>query len=76
MQGDTKESRAAVTLPRWAAGQVYLPHPHEHPWVEKLLVPELLGFPDARHDDQVDAMTLALVWIGQVGSVKPVVFTL
>ena len=75
VQGDSKESRAEAVTPRWAAGQVYLPHPHEAPWVERLLLPELLGFPTVLHDDQVDAMTLALIWIGQNGLVMPEIYS-
>jgi len=41
------------------AGQVYLPR--NAPWVPELLT-ELLSFPQARYDDQVDSLTLYLLW--------------
>jgi hypothetical protein len=39
---------------------------------------ELLGFPNVRHDDQVDSVTQALSWIGQrrqnkVACVAPII---
>jgi predicted phage terminase large subunit-like protein len=64
-QGETKDSRANASTARWAAGQVYVPHPHVAQWVERWFIPELLGFPVSRHDDQVDAMTQAIIWINQ-----------
>jgi len=38
---------------------VWIPHPELAPWV-KDLVAELVAFPAAANDDQVDAMTQAL----------------
>jgi predicted phage terminase large subunit-like protein len=67
-QGDSKESRAHATLPRFEAGQVWFPSPEFHGWVQNLLLPEILSFPQARHDDQVDAMTMALNWITESGT--------
>jgi predicted phage terminase large subunit-like protein len=64
-QGESKESRAEAITPLFAAGQVYFPHPHQATWVQKVLLPEVLGFPVARHDDCVDTMTQALIWIQQ-----------
>jgi len=57
-----KESRAAAVEPMWEAGNVHIPDPKASPWVigfEK----ELLTFPSAKHDDQVDAMTQSLVYL-------------
>ena len=54
-----KVSRANAVLPQFEAGQVWLPHPEVYPWVTGLL-DELLKFPKAKHDDQVDALTQAL----------------
>lgn len=54
-----KEARAnAVSgLPR--SGSVFLPHPSLAPWVNDFLN-EVVRFPKAPNDDQVDAMTQAL----------------
>ena len=43
-----------------AAGNVYLPHPQLCPWVNDL-IEECAAFPNGAHDDQVDAMTQALL---------------
>jgi hypothetical protein len=42
------------------AGQVVLPQ--NAPWLAEL-ERELLGFPNARHDDQVDSITQYLTWV-------------
>lgn len=55
-----KEARASAISTFWEAGNVYLPDPNEAPWVAREFLPELLSFPAAPHDDQVDAMTQAL----------------
>jgi len=54
-----KESRANSVEPMWESGNVWLPHPDEAPWVEDFKL-ELLAFPAAVNDDQVDAMSQAL----------------
>ena len=59
VSGESKESRLASVSPLFEAGNVYLPHPSLHGWVNEL-IEELVGFPNMRHDDQVDACTLAL----------------
>ena len=41
------------------AGQVYLPK--EAPWLDVFLT-ELLGFPNSKHDDQVDSVSQFLTW--------------
>lgn len=55
----SKEVRAQAVVPFVEAGQVYLPDPTVFPWAADL-VEELLQFPDAEHDDQVDAATSAI----------------
>jgi predicted phage terminase large subunit-like protein len=54
-----KEARANAVEPMWEAGNVWLPHPEEAPWVADF-IEELLAFPAAKNDDQVDCMTQAL----------------
>src|SRR5262249_54992754 len=53
-------ARAAAVSPLLEAGNVYLPHPKLAPWVNDL-IEECAAFPNGRHDDQVDAMTQALL---------------
>ena len=56
-----KVARAAAVSPLIEAGNVYLPHPQLAPWVNDL-IEECAAFPNGAHDDQVDAMTQALLW--------------
>ena len=60
-EGD-KLTRAAKISAQFAAGSVFFPR--IAPWLSGLKA-ELLGFPNVRHDDQVDSVTQALSWIGQ-----------
>lgn len=63
-QGETKSSRAWACQPWFKAAQIYLPHQDDFKWVRDELVPELLHFrPNCAHDDQVDALTQALLQI-------------
>lgn len=55
----SKEVRARAVTPEIESGNVLLPHPSEHAWVNDLLS-ELRNFPHDKHDDQVDALTQAL----------------
>jgi len=55
-----KVARAAAVSPLVEAGNVYLPHPDSAPWV-KDFIEECAAFPNGAHDDQVDAMTQALL---------------
>jgi len=55
-----KVARAAAVSPLIEAGNVYLPHPQYAPWVYDF-IEECAAFPNGRHDDQVDAMTQALL---------------
>jgi len=45
------------------AGNVWLPHPSIAPWVEDF-IEECAAFPTGAHDDDVDAMSQALVRLG------------
>jgi phage terminase large subunit-like protein len=35
----------------------------DYSWVKEFYIPELVTFPGAAHDDQVDATSQALIWI-------------
>lgn len=65
-----KESRAAAVSPVIEAGNVYLPVPELCGWIQDF-VEECAGFPNAAHDDQVDACTQALAKIGAMGREAP-----
>lgn len=60
-----KVARAAPITPLIEAGNVYLPHPQIAPWVYEF-IEECAAFPNGAHDDQVDAMTQALVRLRMV----------
>jgi len=55
-----KIARAAAVSPLVEAGNVFLPHPDYAPWVNDF-IEECIAFPNGAHDDQVDAMTQALL---------------
>ena len=57
-----KVVRASAVSPLWEAGNVYVPHPLWKPDIEDMLE-ELFAFPNAPHDDYVDAMTQALNYV-------------
>lgn len=52
----SKVARAHACTAEWEAGNIFLPHPDEAPWVVDM-VSELTSFPVGAHDDTVDAMT-------------------
>jgi predicted phage terminase large subunit-like protein len=55
----SKVSRAAAVSPLIEAGNVHVPAVELAPWVDDL-IEEAVGFPRAKHDDRVDAMSQAL----------------
>lgn len=55
-----KAVRAQAVAPYWEAGNVYLPHPLYKSWSDDV-VSELESFPNGKNDDDVDAMSQALV---------------
>ncbi len=55
-----KQARLLMQSARFEAGEVLLPR--EAPWLAVYLE-ELLSFPNARHDDQVDSTSQALDWL-------------
>ena len=54
---DSKVARLTACEPDIEAGDVFLPDPDLNPWVREVLIPEVIAFPKAANDDQVDAMT-------------------
>ena len=71
-----KESRAHAVSPLMEAGNVYLPAAEVAPWIDEFLE-ECAVFPNGPHDDQVDAMTQALLRLTrkEMGSFEPISFT-
>lgn len=55
-----KVSRAYAAQPEVESGNVYLPHPKLAPWVVKF-VENAAAFPNAAHDDDIDAFTQAII---------------
>ena len=55
-----KVARAAAVSPLIEAGNIFLLHPLYAPWVNDF-IEECAAFPNGAHDDQVDAMTQALL---------------
>lgn len=55
----SKEARAAAVSPLVEGGNVHLPAAEIAPWVDGF-IEECASFPNAAHDDQVDAMSQAL----------------
>jgi predicted phage terminase large subunit-like protein len=58
----SKESRAWSVTAEVEAGNVFLPHPTLCPWVDEF-IEELAAFPNAPHDDDVDAFSQAMIEI-------------
>jgi len=56
--------RAQAISPLVEAGNVFLPDPSIAPWIHDF-IEECAAFPNGANDDQVDAMTQALVRLGQ-----------
>jgi len=71
-----KESRAHAVSPLMEAGNVYLPSPDVATWINQFME-ECAVFPNGPHDDQVDAMTQALLRLArqEVALFEPVLFT-
>jgi predicted phage terminase large subunit-like protein len=55
-----KVARASAVSAQIESGNIYLPHPALAPWMEGF-IEECAAFPNGRHDDQVDAMSQALL---------------
>jgi predicted phage terminase large subunit-like protein len=67
----SKEARAAAVSPQIEAGNIYLPDPSIAPWVHDF-IEECAAFPNGANDDQVDAMTQALIRLMQRRSIGPI----
>ena len=63
---------AAVVSPQIEAGNVYLPDPGVAPWITGF-IEECAAFPNGAYDDQVDAMSQALVRLGAWRNLVPTV---
>lgn len=60
----SKEARVHSVAPEIESGNVYLPHPYFAPWV-KAFMDSAAAFPNAAHDDDIDACSQALRrWAG------------
>lgn len=57
-----RDSRAVSMVALFNGGNVYIPHPLEHFWSWEFLE-QLVGFPTAPHDDDVDAASQALSYL-------------
>ncbi len=55
----SKIARAYASQPEAEAGNIWLPDPAQHPWVEEF-VEYCVAFPGGEYDDDIDAMTQAL----------------
>jgi predicted phage terminase large subunit-like protein len=62
--GKDKEVRVHAISYMVRAGSVYLPNPNRHTWIGGFLK-EATTFPKGKHDDQVDAMSQALLELRQ-----------
>ena len=59
--------RAQAIAPYVESGNVFLPHPEIAPWVHDFLE-ECAAFPNAAHDDDVDAMSQAINYMSNTGN--------
>ena len=70
-----KPTRVAKISAQFEAGSVFFPK--NAPWLSSLMT-ELLGFPNVKHDDQVDSVSQALSWMkrrlqNRISFVPPIV---
>ena len=67
-----KVVRAQAIAPYAEAGNIFLPNPAKAPWVHDFLE-ECAAFPNAAHDDDVDAMSQAITYLsaGSTSSAPP-----
>lgn len=67
---DSKEARLSAVSPLFESGNVFLPDKSIHEWITDF-VEELVNFPNALNDDQVDACSQALVSFKRQGITMP-----
>ena len=65
----SKSSRLAACQPYYEAGNIFYPSPMIAPWVGQH-IDELVGFPNVKNDDSVDAETQAIQWLLSSGVAK------
>ena len=58
----SKEERAISVTPYFEAGNIFLPDPATHPWVEDL-IRDLLIFPKGTYKDTVDAIVQGILYL-------------
>lgn len=58
-----KLARVTATEPCVESGNVYLPNPVVHPWVKEFIDEAAAFGPTAKHDDQVDAASQAILYL-------------
>lgn len=58
----SKEARVSAVSAMWEAGNVWLPDPSIAPWIHDY-IDQIVTFPNAAHDDEVDAMSLTLMYL-------------
>lgn len=58
-----KLSRVTASEPVVESGNVYLPNPVVHPWVKDFIDEAAAFGPNAKHDDQVDAASQAILYL-------------
>lgn len=63
LDGTSKIARAEAVAEYIHAGDVYLPHPDDEPWVNDY-IEEWAAFPEGEYDDQVDATSQFLLEVG------------
>lgn len=65
----SKEARVHAVSDLFESNHVYVPNPEKQPWVKEWIT-EITTFPNAAHDDQVDATSQALSYLRNKGG-KP-----
>lgn len=63
-QGTSKRERVELILKDLEKGRIIIPDPGRRRWVARRFLPEMRSFGHpAAHDDQVDAMSQAIIWL-------------